>query len=153
METTPLETDTRRVDVKSRTVRRFTFRFDWRYRVAGKPFSVDAEHTFVEIDRPDAHEPGVFRARFGPWKIETSLDNVVATRVTGPYSVLKTIGPAHLSLADHGLTFATNNDCGVCITFKEPVPGIEPLGVLKHPALTVTVVDVEGLQDALDHLN
>ncbi|MET0628649.1 MAG: hypothetical protein ABW033_09355, partial [Acidimicrobiia bacterium] len=61
METTSFEAEERRVEAKveakARTVRRFTFRFDWRYRVAGKPFIVDAEHTYVEIDRPDAREP------------------------------------------------------------------------------------------------
>ena len=63
--------------------------------------------------------------------------------------MLKTIGPAHLSLADRGLTFATNRDEGVCIRFHEPVKGIDPLGVLRHPALTVTVDDVDALVASL----
>ena len=77
--------------------------------------------------------------------MRTPLDNVVTTQVTGPYQVAKVIGPAHLSLADRGLAFATNARLGLCIRFHEPVAGIDPLGRLRHPALTVTVADVEGL--------
>jgi hypothetical protein len=29
------------------------------------------------------------------------------------------------------------------------VPGLDPLGVLRHPELTVTVADVDGLADLL----
>jgi hypothetical protein len=122
---------------------RFGFRFDWRYRIAAKPLFVDDEHAFVEID------DDVLRARFGHWVVETPLANVAGATPTGPYSMLKTIGPAHLSLADRGLTFATNRDEGVCIRFHEPVKGIDPLGVLRHPALTVTVDDVDALVASL----
>jgi hypothetical protein len=68
---------------------------------------------------------------------------------TGGYAALKTIGPARLSVADRGLTFATNDSDGACIAFREPVTGIDPAGALHHPALTVTVDDVPGLIDAL----
>jgi hypothetical protein len=74
---------------------------------------------------------------------------VTSTTVTGPFSFLKTAGPAHLSLADRGLIMATNGARGVCITFSEPVPGIEPTGTLRHPALTVTVADCQGLATVL----
>ena len=47
----------------------------------------------------------------------------VAARVTGPYSVPKTLGPAHLSFRDRGLTFATTSRQGVCVEFHRPVPG------------------------------
>jgi hypothetical protein len=62
---------------------------------------------------------------------------------------VKVFGPPHLSIADRGLTFATNARRGVCIRFHHPVAGIEPLGVVRHPGLTVTVDDPEGLVDAL----
>jgi hypothetical protein len=84
-------------------------------------------------------------AKFGPWLVRTPLSNVTSVEVTGPFSPLKTAGPAHLSLADRGLTFASNPDAGICLTFRNPVPGIEPTGRLIHPGLTVTVADVEGL--------
>jgi hypothetical protein len=64
---------------------------------------------------------------------------------TGPYSLIKTIGPAHLSFADRGLTFATNSERGLCIRFATPVRGLDPLGLVRHPAVTVTVADCDGL--------
>lgn len=90
-----------------------------------------------------------FVARFGPWSLRTTTGNVAGAEVTGPYRRITTIGPAHLSLVDRGLTFATNPDAGVCIRFTEPVPGIEPLGRIRHPALTVTVADPAQLRALL----
>ena len=60
----------------------------------------------------------------------------------GATVVLASRSAAHL---DRGLTFATNGDRGVCIKFHRSVRGIAPLGLLRHPALTVTVEDVDGL--------
>jgi hypothetical protein len=40
-------------------------------------------------------------------------------------------GPARLSLADRGLTFATTTRTGLCITFRSPVPGIDPWGIFR----------------------
>lgn len=88
--------------------------------------------------------------RFGRWTVETPLSNVVSARVTGPYAWPKVIGPPHLSLADRGLTFATNPDEGVCICFAEPVRGIDPLGRIRHPGLTVTVDEPAALAELLD---
>ena len=65
------------------------------------------------------------------------------------YSFLKTAGPAHLSFGDRGITFATNGDRGVCVAFREPVPGIEPTGRLRHPGATLTLADVDGFAAAL----
>jgi hypothetical protein len=125
------------------TPHRFGFRFDWRYRLAGKVLLIDDEHAFVELD------VDTLRARFGPWLVETPMANVAGATTTGPFAILKTIGPAHLSLADRGLTFASNRDQGVCIRFREPVAGLDPLGVIRHPALTVTVDDPDALVAAL----
>lgn len=66
-----------------------------------------------------------------------------------PYSFVKTAGPAHLSLADSGLTLATNGDRGVCLTMREPISGIDPFGLLRHPNLTVTVAGCDGLVNAV----
>ena len=54
-------------------------------------------------------------------------------------------GPAHLSFADRGVTFATTTRKGVCFTLREPVPGIAPFGLLPHPGVTVTVAEPERL--------
>jgi len=49
--------------------------------------------------------------------------------------------PSRLSLADHGLTVGTTTRRGVCLLFGEPVPGIELLGLIRHPGLTLTVAE------------
>jgi hypothetical protein len=122
---------------------RFTFAFDTAYRVAGLPFGVTPSRTEVVVD--DEH----LRVRFGPWRLRTELSNVVGTELTGPFSFPKTAGPAHLSFSDRGLTMATNGRQGVCIRFRTPVPGIDPTGRIRHPGLTVTVADPQGLADRL----
>ena len=123
---------------------RFPLAFAPAHRAVGLLFGVTPGTAWVEVN------DGELRARFGPWYIVTPMANVAGTEATGPYTVLKTIGPAHLSLGDRGLTFATNDRKGLCIRFAEPVAGIEPTGRLRHPALTVTVADVDGLAAALD---
>ncbi|HEX3706410.1 MAG TPA: hypothetical protein VHV76_07235 [Mycobacteriales bacterium] len=121
----------------------FDFRFSAAYRLGGLPFGVTPWTARVEL------EFGELSARFGPWRLQTPLSNVRTALATGPYGYLKTVGPPHLSFADRGLTFATNRDAGVCIQFAEPVPAIDPFGRIRHPAVTVTVADIEGLQAAL----
>jgi hypothetical protein len=81
--------------------------------------------------------------------VRTPLSNVAAAEATGPYSFLKTAGPARVSVTDRGLTFASNGDRGVRIAFHSPVPGMERAGRIRHPELTVTVRDIDGLIDAL----
>ena len=121
----------------------FDFEFDPKYRAMALLFGVTPDRTGVEItDRR-------FIARYGFWSLETELANISGFEVSGPYRTWTTIGPARLSLADRGLTFASNGRRGVCIKFKEPVRGIEPTGTLRHPGLTVTVSDVDGLARAL----
>ncbi len=124
-------------------LQRFPFRFDPLYRPVAVPFGVTEATAVVEIDGTE------LRARFGLWSVRTPLSNVTGAEVIGPFSVPKTIGPAHLSLTDRGLTFATNRDRGVCIRFAEPIAGIDPVGAIRHPGLTVTVADVDGLRAAL----
>jgi hypothetical protein len=121
----------------------FPFRFTTPYRLAGLLFGVTPATATVRVGG------GELAVRFGPWRVRTTLANVTSTAVTGPFSFLKTAGPAHLSLADRGLTMATNGARGLCITFREPVPGIEPTGLLRHPALTLTVADCQGLAAVL----
>jgi hypothetical protein len=89
-------------------------------------------------------------ATYGRWRVETDVDNVASVSITGPYSFAKTAGPPHLSMRDRGLTFAGNGHRGVCLAFREPVRGIEPLGLLRHPGLTVTVEDPEALVAELE---
>ncbi len=123
---------------------RFRFLFTPPYRVAAVPFGVTPRTAMVRV------EDGEFEVRFGPWRLLTPLDNVVGSEPTGPYSFPKTAGPAHLSVADKGLTCATNGRRGLCIRFRDPVPCIDPFGRIRHPAVTVTIDRIEDLQRLLD---
>ena len=122
---------------------KFEFRFTTPYRLAGLPFGVRPSTCEVRVGG------GGLTARFGPWHVQTALANIADVSVTGPYTFVKTAGPAHLSFADKGLTFATNGDHGVYLIMREPLPGIFPFGVLRHPNLTLTVADCDGLMDAV----
>jgi hypothetical protein len=124
-------------------IERFRFSFAGAYRLPARVFGIRPATAWVEVgDRQ-------LDARFGPWRVSTPLENVTDVAVTGPYAFWKTAGPARLAITDRGLTFATNGDRGVLISFRTPVPGLDPLGVLHHPELTVTVADVDRLAELL----
>jgi hypothetical protein len=122
---------------------RYEFEFAKAMAPAARLFGVHAGNSDVVIDEV------ALTVRFGPWSVSTGLDNIAGAKVTGPYSPWKVAGPAHLSASDRGLTFGTNATAGTCISFHTPVPGIEPLGLLRHPGLTVTVRDPSGLAEVL----
>jgi Protein of unknown function (DUF2795) len=127
---------------------RFGFRFDSWYRLAALPFGVSPSSAHVDV-RTSAEGERLLVAHFGPWTVTTPVTNVLSTAPTGPYAAVKTIGPAHVSLRDLGLTFATNRERGLCIRFRKAVPGLAPTSLIRHPALTVTVEDPEGLARVL----
>jgi hypothetical protein len=129
--------------IRSGVPDRFPFRFDPSYRRLARLFGVTPERAWVDVGLHD------FEALFGHWHVRTPMDNIARAEVTGPYSFLKTAGPARLAITDRGLTFATNGERGVCISFREPVTGIDRSGRIRHPELTVTVLDVDGLTAAL----
>ncbi len=124
-------------------MQRFEFRFDPAYRRAARPFGITPDRAWVEIDDER------LVARYGPWRLHTPLSNIKSVAITGPYRFYRTAGPARLGVTDAGLTFAGNGERGVLISFRKRVPAIDPLGVLRHPELTVTVADVDGLVKAL----
>jgi hypothetical protein len=112
----------------------FEMAFDPRFRLPLAALGVTpaTAHVTVTADR--------LVACFGPWTCATTPANVRAVEVTGPYRWYRAIGP-RLSLADRGLTFGTTTARGVCLLMREPVPGIDLLGVIRHPGLTLTVAD------------
>jgi hypothetical protein len=118
---------------------RFPFAFEPRVAPFSVLFGVTPRTAWVDIDEQD------LTVRFGLWRLTTPRRNILDGEVTGPYSYAKVAGPAHLSFADHGVTFATTTERGVCFRLREPVPGIAPFGRLPHPGVTVTVADPEGL--------
>ncbi len=98
------------------------------------------------LDGVTVAEDGTFLATFGFLKLETTTGNIDQAHITRDYRWW-TAGGARLSMADHGLTFGTNRSAGVCVHFRKPVPS--PLRRKGHPALTVTVADVDGLVRSL----
>ncbi|CAA9355290.1 MAG: hypothetical protein AVDCRST_MAG34-2036 [uncultured Nocardioidaceae bacterium] len=123
---------------------RFPFRFAPSYRWAALPFGVTPATAFVEVSE------GRLLVRFGLWRLETSVTNVAGHEGTGGFAFVKTAGPPHLSLADRGVTFATNADRALCVRFQEPVKTLLPTGRLRHPSATLTVADPPGLAAMLD---
>jgi hypothetical protein len=119
------------------------FRFSRPYLLAGFVFGVRPSTCCVRVSTD-----GV-AIKFGLWHATVSLDNIADAVLTGPYNFLKTAGPARLSLADRGVTFATNGDRGVCIKLHRPIRAIEPSGLIRHPGITVTVADCDALAEAL----
>ncbi|MEJ7831453.1 MAG: hypothetical protein WKF79_00925 [Nocardioides sp.] len=124
-------------------VTRFDFQFAPAYRLPALAFGIVRRTTWVEVAAEE------LRVRFGPWSLRTPLANVVDVTAAGDFGFLRTAGPAHLSFADRGITFATNGRRGVCVTFAEPVRVLDPTGQLRHPGATMTVADVDGLMRAL----
>jgi len=122
----------------------YSFAFDTAYRLPGLLFGVTPATAWVEVGA------GELQVRYGPWRLRTPLDNVAGCQVTDGYSWLKTAGPAHLSLADRGVTFATSHGPGLCVTFHESVGAIDWVGRIRHPAATMTVEDPERLRAELE---
>jgi hypothetical protein len=120
----------------------FEMAFDPRFRVPLAALGVTPETAHVTV------AADCLVACFGPWVCRTTPANVRAVRVTGPYRWHRAIGP-RLSLADHGLTFGSTAARGVCLLFTEPVRGIDPLGLIRHPGLTLTAADPDNLAAAV----
>ena len=124
-------------------MKRFDFAFDPRFRLPLTAIGVRPGSARVLVT------PKLLDVRFGPWRLQTSRDNVRDARRTGPYKVVKAIGPRG-SAVDGGVTFGTNAQGGVCIRFHEPVGALLGRRWFLHPGLTVTVADCDGLIEALD---
>lgn len=123
---------------------RIDFRFAAAYRLPALAFGIIPATAFVCVG------PASLRVRFGPWTLQTALDNVAGHELTGGFSFIKTAGPPHLSFVDWGVTFATNPDRALCLRFREPVKVLDPTGRISHPGATLTVADPERLAALLD---
>ncbi len=118
----------------------FPYRIDRRYTPVLLPFGVGERHGVTLTD------DGRFVATYGWARLETTLDNVDHTEVTGPYRWWTSVG-LRLSFADDGLTMGTNRDLGLCVGFTTPVPKV--IGMKDHSALSVSVADPHGLAAAI----
>ena len=70
----------------------FPFADDAKVRPFSRLFGVRAHTAYVELSGL------TFRARFGPWVVETPIANIASAEVTGPYQWIKIVGPARGSL-------------------------------------------------------
>ena len=124
---------------------RFAMAIDDRFRLPLAALGITPATAHVTL------APDLLLARLGPWSCRTTPANVTDVQVTGPYRWYRAIG-ARLSLADRGLTFGTALDRGVCLRFAHPVRGLDPLGLLRHPGLTVTVQEPDRFAAAVRRL-
>lgn len=122
---------------------RFEFAFAPAYRLPALVFGIRPRTAHVTVTDDE------LRVRFGPWSLVTQRTNISSTEISEDFSWLKTAGPAHLSFADRGVTFATNGERALCVQFLEPVAGIDPTRTIRHPNATLTVAHPELLQQAL----
>ena len=116
----------------------FGFAFAAAYRLPAFVFGITPATARVSLTSEE------LRVRFGPWRLRTPRTNIAGCEVSGGFVFVKTVGPARLSLADHGVTFATNAERAVCVHFHEPVGAIDPWGRLRHPRVTLTVADPDA---------
>lgn len=117
----------------------FPFEFDPTFRVFLLGMGVTPGTSGVTLDAE------TFDARFGPFRLRTPVTNLKDVQITRDYRWYRAIGP-RVSRTDRGATFGTNTTGGVCVCFHTPVKAL--FGV-KHPGLTVTVADLDGLAAAV----
>jgi hypothetical protein len=119
------------------TARRFPIRIGRRSRVVLWLFGVRPGNAYVDLD-------GELHASFGRYNVRTPVGNLAAWRIEGPWLWITAIG-VRLSVRHHDLTFAGSHLGGVRLDFRNPVRW----GLLRLPALYVTVEDLEGFASAL----
>ena len=121
---------------ESLSIEQFEFAFDSQFRPFLALIGVTSGTAHVTLTAEQ------LVARFGPWTCETAIGNVRDVCRTGPYHWYKAIGPRG-SFVDRGLTFGTTTRGGVCVLLREPVPGLTPVGPLRHPGITLTLAEPE----------
>ena len=118
----------------------FPYRFDRRWK---------GLYAVLGVKRSDGvtiTDDGRLIATYGRARVETTIDNVDHTEITGPHRWYTAVG-LRLSFSDDGLTMGTNHERGLCIAFVERVPKV--IGFSDHSALWVSVADPAALAAAL----
>jgi len=104
------------------------------------PWGVRRDNAWVRLDDEQ------FIARFGFFSLRTPLANIVRWEIKGPYRWFTALG-VRLSIRGGDVTFGSSDHGGVRLDFREPVPLAR---VLKPPALSLTVDDLEGFAAELE---
>src|SRR6478735_1375341 len=111
----------------------FPFAFDPPLDTWARFAAVVPTRSYVRVD------DNGFEAVYGPWRVASPWSNVVGVERTGPYRRWRIAGPARLSLVDRGITLAATTAGGVCLRLRQPVKGIDPLGIIRHAGVTLGV--------------
>lgn len=125
-------------------VEAFSFAFEPPLDTWARWFAIVPTRSFVRVD-----DHGL-EAVYGSWRVATTWSNVCGVERTGPYRPWKVAGPVRLSLADRGLTMAATTAGGVCLRLHDPIPGLDPLRLFRHPTVTLGVEDVDGFVRAIE---
>lgn len=118
----------------------FPYRFDNRWKAMFFTLRVGPD------DGVTITADGRMVATYGRFTVDTPLDNIHHTQITGPHRWYTAVG-LRLSFSDDGITFGTNHQRGLCIEFIEKVPRV--IGFKDHSALWVSVADPEALAEAI----
>lgn len=118
----------------------FPYRFDKRWSALFATLRVK------DTDGVTITDDGNLVATYGRARVETPLDNIDHSVVSGPHRWYTAVG-LRLSFADDGITFGTNHHQGLCIEFVERVPRV--IGMKPHSALWVSVADPTALAEAI----
>ena len=111
-----------------------------RYERPARLFGVKPENAGVEVGDER------FEAHFGHWRVRTPLTNIAAVEVTWAVRILEYGRPGASRRYRPRTRRSRPTATAACwCPFGSPCLGVEPTGLLKHPELTVTVADVEGL--------
>lgn len=124
---------------------RFAFVDDTRFRPLLVAFGVTRGRADVSVDDH-------LRVRFGFFSFTTPVSNIAGVKTTGPYRWYRSVG-IRMSLTDRGLTFGTTDAGGVCVLFHEPVRGIGPFRLVRHPGITLTVDDPDSFVESVRRLS
>ena len=121
----------------SPAVRRFPIRIEPRYRWILRIFGATPERSYVDLG-------DTLDARFGWSRITTPIENCVRWSIEGPWSPLTALG-VRMSVRHRDITFGGTPRGGVRVDFREAAR----LGILRPPALYLTVEDLDGFAAAL----
>jgi hypothetical protein len=98
------------------------------------PWGVRRGNAWVRLDQ---HR---LLARFGFFRLDTRIANIVRWEISGPYRWFSALG-VRRSVRGADVTLGSSDHGGVRIDFREPVRFAR---FLKPPALYLTVDDLEG---------
>ena len=123
---------------------KFAFRFDPLTGAANYAVGVVPSRTWVEVGESE------LTVRFGPWTLQTPLANVESAELTDTFSMVDVAAPPHASLLSSEVTFASSTEPGARVCFRDAVPGVLPVSLVRHKSVRLTVSDPRAFVDELE---